>query len=430
MLKKKKSYLVPIIGFSLMMIIGAFLLYLPISNKTEISFKDALYVSISVISCTGLSKVILIEQFNFLGQLIIAILMEIGALGFVVFISYMWAKKDKKIKMSDIMMVNDNISGDNYNTVREHSLFIFNVMFKVQLLGTLLLSIRFIPEYGFFRGIWYSIFHTISAFSNSGFDILGNNSMFNFRNDIYTQLILVSLMVLGSIGILAIEDLKKHKFREFKKLRLQTKIILICSVILIIVPTILFKILEPQISTMNSLFMAATTRSTGFSIVNLAEFSDTSKLLMTILMFIGGSPTSTAGGVRVVAIAIIVATVIETFKGRTNTIIFWKKIPDIFVRKAFSIFAIFLVVLLIMISIYSYNNENIELIDITLECVSAVTNTGLSTINGATVNFVADIIIMILMYIGRMGPIALIAIFVNDEPKDKLVDYPAENVIL
>lgn len=430
MLKKKKSYLVPIIGFSLMMIIGAFLLYLPISNKTEISFKDALYVSISVISCTGLSKVILIEQFNFLGQLIIAILMEIGALGFVVFISYMWAKKDKKIKMSDIMMVNDNISGDNYNTVREHSLFIFNVMFKVQLLGTLLLSIRFIPEYGFFRGIWYSIFHTISAFSNSGFDILGNNSMFNFRNDIYTQLILVSLMVLGSIGILAIEDLKKHKFREFKKLRLQTKIILICSVILIIVPTILFKILEPQISTMNSLFMAATTRSTGFSIVNLAEFSDTSKLLMTILMFIGGSPTSTAGGVRVVAIAIIVATVIATFKGRTNTIIFWKKIPDIFVRKAFSIFAIFLVVLLIMISIYSYNNENIELIDITLECVSAVTNTGLSTINGATVNFVADIIIMILMYIGRMGPIALIAIFVNDEPKDKLVDYPAENVIL
>ena len=430
MLKKKKSYLVPIIGFSLMMIIGAFLLYLPISNKTEISFKDALYVSISVISCTGLSKVILIEQFNFLGQLIIAILMEIGALGFVVFISYMWAKKDKKIKMSDIMMVNDNISGDNYNTVREHSLFIFNVMFKVQLLGTLLLSIRFIPEYGFFRGIWYSIFHTISAFSNSGFDILGNNSMFNFRNDIYTQLILVSLMVLGSIGILAIEDLKKHKFREFKKLRLQTKIILICSVILIIVPTILFKILEPQISTMNSLFMAATTRSTGFSIVNLAEFSDTSKLLMTILMFIGGSPTSTAGGVRVVAIAIIVATVIETFKGRTNTIIFWKKIPDIFVRKAFSIFAIFLVVLLIMISIYSYNNENIELIDITLECVSAVTNTGLSTINGATVNFVADIIIMILMYIGRMGPIALIAIFVNDEPKDKLVDYPTENVIL
>lgn len=430
MLKKKKSYLVPIIGFSLMMIIGAVLLYLPISNKTEISFKDALFVSISVISCTGLSKVVLVEQFNFLGQLIIAILMEIGALGFVVFISYMWAKKDRKIKMSDIMMVNDNISGDNYNTVREHSLFIFNVMFKVQLLGTLLLSIRFIPEYGFFKGIWYSIFHTISAFSNSGFDIFGNNSMFNFRNDIYTQLILISLMILGSIGILAIEDLKKHNFREFKKLRLQTKIILICSVILIIVPTILFKILEPQISTINSLFMAATTRSTGFSIANLAEFSDASKLLMTILMFIGGSPTSTAGGVRVVAIAIIVATMISTFRGRTNTIMFWKKIPDIFVRKAFSIFAVFLVVLLIMISIYSHNNENIELIDITLECVSAVTNTGLSTINGTTVNFVADIIIMILMYIGRMGPIALIAIFVNDEPKDNLVDYPTENVIL
>lgn len=430
MLKKKKSYLVPIIGFSLMMIIGAILLYLPISNKEAISFKDALYISISAISCTGLSKIVPAEQFNFVGQLIMAILMEIGALGFVVFISYMWAKKDKKIKMSDIMMVNDNISGDNYNTIREHSLFIFDVMLKVQLFGILFLAFRFVPEYGILKGIWYSVFHTISAFANAGFDIFGNNSMFNFRNDIYIQIVLTTLMVLGSIGIFAIEDLKKHKFREFNKLRLQTKIIIVCSAILIILPTILLKVLEPQISIINSLFMTASTRSTGFSIVNLAEFSNASKLLITILMFIGGSPASTAGGVRVVAIAIIIATMISTLRGRVNTIMFWKKIPDTVVRKAFTTFMIFLFVLLIMISIYSHNNKNIDLVDITLECVSAVTNTGLSTVDGTEVNLIADIIIMILMYIGRMGPIALIAVFVNDEPVDKLVDYPTENVIL
>ncbi len=430
MLKKKKSYLVPIIGFSLMMIIGAILLYLPISNKEPISFKDALFISISAISCTGLSKIVPAEQFNFVGQLIMAILMEIGALGFVVFISYMWAKKDKKIKMSDIMMVNDNISGDNYNTIREHSLFIFDVMLKVQLFGILFLTLRFVPEYGILKGIWYSVFHTISAFANAGFDIFGNNSMFNFRNDIYTQIVLTTLMVLGSIGIFAIEDLKKHKFREFNKLRLQTKIIIVCSAILIILPTILLKVLEPQISIINSLFMTASTRSTGFSIVNLAEFSNASKLLITILMFIGGSPASTAGGVRVVAIAIIIATMISTLRGRVNTIMFWKKIPDTVVRKAFTTFMIFLFVLLIMISIYSHSNKNIDLVDITLECVSAVTNTGLSTVDGAEVNLIADIVIMILMYIGRMGPIALIAVFVNDEPVDKLVDYPTENVIL
>lgn len=430
MLKKKKSYLVPIIGFSLMMIIGAILLYLPISNKISISFKDALYVAISAISCTGLSKVVPAEQFNFLGQLVMAILMEIGALGFVVFISYMWARKDKKIKMSDIMMVNDNISGDNYNTIREHSLFIFDVMLKVQLFGIIFLGIRFIPEYGIIKGIWYSIFHTISAFANAGFDIIGNNSMYNFRTDIYTQLILTILMVLGSIGVFAIEDLKKNKFKNFNKLRLQTKIIIVYSAILIIVPTILLKVFEPQISVMNSLFMTASTRSTGFSIVNLSDFSNASKLLITILMFIGGSPASTAGGVRIVAIAIIISTMLATLKGRTNTIIFWKKIPDTIVRKAFTTFMIFLLVLLITISIYSFNNNDIDIIDVTLESVSAVTNTGLTTVDGTKVNLVADIVIMILMYIGRMGPIALIAVFLNDEPVDKLVDYPTENVIL
>lgn len=430
MLKKKKSYLVPIIGFSLMMIIGAILLYLPISNKISISFKDALYVAISAISCTGLSKVVPAEQFNFLGQLVMVILMEIGALGFVVFISYMWARKDKKIKMSDIMMVNDNISGDNYNTIREHSLFIFDVMLKVQLFGIIFLGIRFIPEYGIIKGIWYSIFHTISAFANAGFDIIGNNSMYNFRTDIYTQLILTILMVLGSIGIFAIEDLKKNKFKNFNKLRLQTKIIIVYSAILIIVPTILLKVFEPQISVMNSLFMTASTRSTGFSIVNLSDFSNASKLLITILMFIGGSPASTAGGVRIVAIAIIISTMLATLKGRTNTIIFWKKIPDTIVRKAFTTFMIFLLVLLITISIYSFNNNDIDIIDVTLESVSAVTNTGLTTVDGTKVNLVADIVIMILMYIGRMGPIALIAVFLNDEPVDKLVDYPTENVIL
>ena len=202
------------------------------------------------------------------------------------------------------------------------------------------------------------------------------------------------------------------------------------SAVLIVFPTIILKLIEPQITVVNSIFMVTATRSTGFSVVNLAEFSNVSKLLMTILMFIGGSPASTAGGVRIVAIAIIVSTMIATLRGRTNTVIFWKKIPDIVVRKAFTIFILFLLVLLIAISIYSYNNKEIKLIDIAFESVSAITNTGLSTVNSEDINLVADIIIMILMYIGRMGPIALIAVFVNDESVDKLVDYPTENVIL
>lgn len=430
MLKKKKSYLVPIIGFSIMIFIGAIFLFLPISNKQEISFKDALYTSISAISCTGLSKVIISEQFNFWGQLIIAILMEIGALGFIIFISYIWTKKDKKMKMSDIIMVNDNISGDNYNAIREYSIFIFELMLKVQLLGIIFLCFKFIPQFGILKGIWFSIFHTISSFSNAGFDILGNNSMYEYRNDIYIQIVLISLMILGSIGIFAIEDLKKNGLRKFSKLKLQTKIILVYSLFLICVPTILLKIFESDISILNSLFMASTARSTGFSIVNLEQFSNVSKILIILLMFIGGSPASTAGGIRIVAIAIIISTMISTLKGRINTIIFWKKIPNLLVRKAFTIFMMFTIILLIAVMIYSYSNSTVNVIDIILETVSAVTNTGLSTINPKSVNLIADIVIMMLMYIGRIGPIAMIVAFINDEPVESLVDYPSENVIL
>lgn len=430
MLKKKKSYLVPFVGFTIIMIIGAILLALPISNNEPIKFKDALFVSISAVSCTGLSTVVPAEQFNFIGQLVLAILMEIGALGFVVFISYIWAKLNRKMKMSDIIMVNDNISGDDYNTIKEQSLFIFDIMVKVQLLGIILLSIKFIPEFGAVNGIWYSIFHTISAFANAGFDIIGNQSMIGYNKDLYIQIVLIILMILGSIGVFAIEDLKKNKFKSFNKLKLQTKIILLYTLILLVIPTVLLVVFEENISVTNSLFMTSAARSTGLSVVNVSELSDASKLLFTILMFIGGSPASTAGGVRVVAIAILISTMVATLRGRIHTVIFWKKIPDTIVRKAFTVFMMFLMIALIGIMSYSYCNKTAEIIDISLECVSALTNTGFAAVNPLTSSLVTDIIIMILMYIGRIGPIAMVTIFVNDEPVDKLVDYPAENVIL
>lgn len=430
MLKKKKSYVVPLVGFTVMIILGAIFLALPISNNTPIDFKDALFVSISAISCTGLSTVVLVEQFNFVGQLVIAILMEIGALGFIVFISYIWAKLNKKMKISDIIMVNDNISGDDYSAIKEHSLFIFNIIMKIQFFGIILLSIRFIPEYGTLKGIWYSAFHTISAFANAGFDLIGSQSMQVYNKDIYIQIVLIILMILGSIGVFAISDLKKNKFKNLHKLKLQTKIILVYTLIFLILPTILLIVFEENISVTNSLFMTAAARSTGLSTVNVCKMSNASKLLLTILMFIGGSPASTAGGVRIVAIAVILSTMIETLKGRIHTVIFWKKVPDSIVRKAFTVFMMFMIISIVGIMSYSYFNKEAEIVNISLECVSAVTNTGFSAVNPMTVTLATDIIIMILMYIGRIGPIAMVTIFVNDEPVDKLVDYPTENVIL
>ena len=303
-------------------------------------------------------------------------------------------------------------------------------MLKVQLLGIILLAFKFIPELGTLKGIWYSVFHTISAFANAGFDIIGNRSFIGYNKDLYIQIVLTILMILGSIGVFAIEDLKKNKFKSFKKLKLQTKIILVYTLMLLVIPTILLVVFEENITITNSLFMASAARSTGLSVVKMSELSNVSKLLFTILMFIGGSPASTAGGVRVIAIAILISTMLSTLRGRIHTVIFWKKIPDSIVRKSFTVFMMFLIIVLIGIMSYSYFNKTAEIVDISLECVSALTNTGFASVNPMTATLVTDIIIMVLMYIGRIGPIAMVTIFVNDEPDDKLVDYPSENVIL
>ena len=186
MLKKKKSYLVPLLGFILISLIGGILLYLPACNIKYISLHDAIYTSISTVTGTALLKTSIVEQFNILGQIVILLLMEIGALGFIVFISYIWSTRDKKMQMSDIIMVNENTSGDtNYNSMKEHSIFVFNLVLRVQLIGMVLLGIKFIPEYGLQKGIWYSIFHSISAFTNVGYDILGTTSLYNYKWEIY-----------------------------------------------------------------------------------------------------------------------------------------------------------------------------------------------------------------------------------------------------
>lgn len=428
---KKKSYLVPLLGFVLLSIIGAVILCLPICNITEITFHEAFYASVSTVTGTALLKTPIVEQFSVIGQVVILILMEIGALGFVVFISYIWAKSNKKMKMSDIIMVNDNTGGDdNYNTIKDHSTFVFNMVLRVQIVGALLLAIRFIPEFGIVKGIWYGIFHSISAFTNVGYDILGTTSLSNYKSDIYLQIVLMILMAIGSIGIFVIEDLKKNKYKNFSKLKLQTKIILVYSLIFTIIPAILIKMFEPQMSIINSLFMALSARTAGFTLINLESFSVASKLLLIVIMFIGGAPASTAGGMRVVVPAIIISTVIATLKERENTIMFWKKIPNIVVRKAYAIFIIFIMLSIFASMLLAYCNREVSLLEVIFETVSSLTNAGLAVAGTTSVNVIGDMLLLLLMFVGRIGPIAMVMAFVHEEPVDKLIDYPTENVIL
>lgn len=429
MLKNKRTYLIPIIGFALIILFASVILYLPICNYKEISFRDVLFTVTSGLTTTGFTKGPLVEQFNFLGQVVLAILMEIGAMGFIIFVSYFWSIKNKKMKMSDILVINDSISSDSYGQIKEHSIFIGKIMLEVQFFGIILLAIRLIPDLGFFKGIWYSIFHTISAFSNCGFDLFGGDSLKIFANDAYFQIIMIALMLLGSIGILVIEDVRNNKSRKFSRLKLQTKIILTYSIILLVIPTIAIKILEPNISTLNSLFMVSTSRSTGFSVVDLANFSFESKFILIILMFIGGSPTSTSGGVKIVTIAILLSTIISTLKGKEETIMFWRKVPNSAIRRAITIFTLFAFILIVTCTIFYHYNQ-INLLNIIFESVSAISNTGLTITDYSTINIIGENILLLLMFIGRVSPLSFVLVFINENKKDKYIEYPSENVIL
>lgn len=428
MFKHKKSYFIPIIGFALIIIIGSMLLYIPSVNKASLSYRDCLFIATSGFTTTGITKGPLVSQFSFIGQVIIAVLMELGAMGFIIFVSYFWTMKHKKLKISDIMVINDSISGDEYSNITKHSIFICRYMFRVQALGALLLACRFVPLYGFATGIWYSIFHVISAFSNTGFDLFGTQSMIPFANDSFVQVVTIVVMILGSLGILVIEDLKDKKFK-FSKLKVQTKIVVIASIILIIVPTILLIIYDSELSVINSLFMSASVRNTGMTIIDLNELSFRSKVLLAVLMLIGGGPTSTSGGIRILPVVILFATVISTLRGKTDTIIFWKKIPQVAVRRSITIITIFLFVLTVgTIVFYEFNDVGIQ--RIIFENISAISNTGFSVIKAEELNVVGNFVLMFLMFVGRVGPLSMVLAFVNDNSKDKYIEYPSENIVL
>lgn len=429
MFKNKKTYLIPMIGFALIILIGAILLALPCCNYRNVTLKDIIFTATSGLTTTGFTKAPIVSQYTFWGQLVLAILMEIGALGFIIFASYFWSIKNKKLKMSDMIVISDSISSENYASIKEHSKFIFKFMTRVQIVGTILLSFRFIPMLGFLKGIWYSIFHTISAFSNTGFDLFTENSLYHFRYDTYLQIILSVLMIIGSIGVLVIEDFKKNKSKRFQRLKLQSKVVLIYSALLLLIPAIIMAIYEPNVSFINAFFMSASSRSTGFSVVDLKSFSTENKIILTILMFIGGAPASTSGGIKIMVLAIILSTIIATLKGKNETIIFWKKIPDSYVKKSFTIFLLFIILLFITCFAFFHFNP-MNLLEIVFDSVSAVTNTGLTIMESGKLNLIGEGILIFLMFVGRVGPLSLVLTFINENRKDKFIEYPSENVIL
>lgn len=374
----------------------------------------------------------------------------------------------KKINLSDRIIIKESLNQDNFSGMVNLVKRICKYTFIFELIGALFLSIRFIPEYGTKTGIFYSIFHSISAFCNAGFDVIGNNSFINYSSDILVNITLMILIIVGGLGFTVWSDIfrtlikvikeKLNIKRMWKELSLHSKIVLVTTLILLISGTVIIYGLESNnlnvmrndsqgIKILKSAFQSTTLRTAGFTTINQEELTTAGKFISICYMFIGGSPASTSGGIKTTTFAILVLCVMNFIKGRNEINIFKKNISLEIVKRALVILAIsiFIVIIAILgllvseISIQEdiYGTETskyptFSFIDMLFESVSAFGTVGLSLNVTSGLSAMGKVIILILMIIGRLGPITIsVAIFKNGKGKNKSISsYPKGNIIV
>lgn len=369
----------------------------------------------------------------------------------------------KKINLSDRMIIrealNQNTMGGLVKLIK--GIFVFTICF--QTIGAILLSVRFIPQYGVRLGIYYSIFHSISAFCNAGVDILGNNSFINYSHDYYINIVLMILIIIGGLGFTVWNDIFrainlaiKRKFsqiRIWRELSIHTKLVLITTIILLILGAILtFGFEKNNVNLgkddtigqriLKSCFYSTTLRTAGFTTINTKVLTTATKFISIIFMFIGGSPASTAGGIKNITVAIILLMVASFVKGNNETVVFKRKIPFRIIKRAVAIFSISICIVLVAIILliltenlymeqrYNMIAENINFIDIVYEVFSSFGTVGLTLDTTKKLSVLGRIIIMILMFIGRLGPITISIALFNKNNKNKHINYPECDILV
>ena len=430
MLKDKNIYVIPCLGFLSVILVGWIVLMLPICNNGNVTPFDALFTAVSATCVNGLTTVNLSTEYSFLGQLAIAIITEIGAIGFVTFISFILSFKKKRMSLSETLLLSSALNDNNYGKLKQRLKEVIKYTIVIQIIGAILLAVDFIPRFGIKNGIWYSIFHSITAFCNAGFDIIGDTSLEIFAKNIYVNIVFIILMFLGSIGYFVIEDIiGAIKKKRFIHISFHTKIVLTASFIIYLVSIMLLKIAEPNLTWLEAVFTSVTARTTGFSTINMAGMLPITKLIISFLMIIGGAPGSTSGGIRITSIAILALTVRATLRNKKDVVVFYKKIDLQTIRQAITNIVICLV--LVLISMFIMEKVQIMRLDNNLfMCASAFSATGLSVTNVAKLNFASKVILEALMYIGRVGPISILSILIFKKKENQNIEYVSGNVML
>ena len=428
-------------GFALVIFIGTILLNLPISSTRgeSIGFVDALFTATSAVCVTGLVVVDTGTYWTTFGKTVILLLIQIGGLGFMTLATLGALIIGKKISLKERLLIQESLNEHKLSGVVKFTRQIIFTTFFIESIGAFFLAIVFVPEFGFLKGIGYSIFHSISAFSNAGFDIIGGGrSLTPYVNNTLINLTIMSLTILGGLGFTVISDIATK--RKFKRLSLHSKIVLFVSAILILVPFILFFFMEysnegtiRELSLkgklLASLFQAVTPRTAGFNTIDLAGMQNSSKLLTMVLMFIGGSPASTAGGIKISTLAVLILAVRTLITGKDDVYAFKRKISYSSVNKALAVLFIGLTVIISGTMILSLTEAHQDFLYILFEIVSAFGTVGLSLGITPELSVLGRLLITLIMFIGRVGALTILLALATKEKK-VLYKFPEDKVIV
>ena len=419
------------LGFAGLIVLGGILLNLPIATKAgeSIGFLDALFTSASSVCVTGLVVVNTGEFWSLFGQIVIICLIQMGGLGFMTMATLVALILGKKITLKERLIIKEQLNQETMSGLVKLTKYIIFSTFIIEGIGAILLSTSFIPKYGLGKGIWFSIFHAISAFCNAGFDITGN-SMVPFVGDIVVNLTICALIIIGGLGFSVYIDISKNK--RFRRFFLHTKLVLVVTLILIVVGTILIYLIEwdnpgtlhslsIKDRTLASFFQAVVPRTAGFNSVDILKLEDTTVFIMILLMFIGGSPISTAGGIKTTTFGAIILTTISVIKGDRDVVVFKKRIPQEIVNRSLAILSVG-IFLVVVVSLVLTISEDFVFLDLLFETTSAFGTVGLT--RGVTPNLTSfgKILIMLTMYSGRVGPLTMAFAFAKKQ-KSKLNNY-------
>lgn len=434
MLKKMSTPKIIALSFAAVILCGTLLLMLPVSSRDNqsVSFLTALFTATSTTCVTGLIVVDSYTQWSLFGQIILLILIQIGGLGFITIISLISMMLNKQMGLRSRSLLQESINAMSIGSVDQLIKRIIKGTVFFEGAGALLLAIRFIPQFGWPMGIFYSIFHSISAFCNAGFDLMGvqtaYNSLCSYAADPLVILTISALIIIGGIGFFVWDDLAQNRF-NFKKYKLHTKLTLCMSAVLLIGGTVCFYIFERNNllagqsfadSFLMSFFSAVTPRTAGFNSIDTASLSSSSKLLTMFLMFTGGSSGSTAGGIKTTTLAVIVILLVNQMIGKDTSAVFNRSLEDNIIKKAASVIAVYFFLAFAAMLVILTVQPSLAMPDVLFEVFSAIGTVGMSTGVTRDLCSLSRIVIILLMFSGRIGSYSFALIFIKKKQNASL----------